>query len=51
MCFERLSEFEETDTRAVETTGEDGLERPETWHEPAEEPEKAPERDKEYAHA
>ncbi len=52
MCFERLTdEFEDLDARAVETTGEEDLERPETWREPTEDTEKAPDREKEYAHA
>lgn len=49
MCFERLDDtFENTDTRAIETTSEEDLERPATWHEPTEQP---PEEDKELAHA
>ena len=52
MCFERLTDtFEETDTRAVETTSEDDLERPATWHEPSEKPEEVPERERDFAHA
>ncbi len=52
MCFERLTEkFEKTEGRALETTGEEDLERPETWPEPTEEPETIREREKEYAHA
>jgi hypothetical protein len=52
MCFERLTyNFGETESRTVETTDEQDLERPEMWPEPTEEPETDGEREKEYAHA
>lgn len=50
MCFERLTDtFEKTDTRAVETTSEEDLERPETWHEPVEKAEGTREEDRKLA--
>ena len=52
MCFERLTDkFEETESRAVETTGEQDLEQFEKWPDSTEEPETGGEREKEYAHA
>jgi hypothetical protein len=52
MCFERLTDkFEEAESRTIETTDEQDLERPEMWPEPTEEPETDGEREKEYAHA
>ncbi len=51
MCYERFTdEFQKTDTLMTDATREEELERPETWPEPTEEPEKARERETEYAH-